>query len=89
MTDPTLHFPTIKRPKRTPRPCTSGEVDRLALELGPMECVLRAVLFGSGLRVTPICGLKVGDVNEEPPQLRAAVKGPRSRSRRSNRGSAI
>ena len=25
-----------------------------------MERVLRAVLFGSGLRVAPICGLKVG-----------------------------
>jgi integrase/recombinase XerD len=40
-----------------------------------MERVLRAVLFGSGLRATPICGLRVGDVNEFPPQLRALMKG--------------
>jgi site-specific recombinase XerD len=65
-----------RRPKHKPRPFTRGEVDcLLALDLAPMERVLRAVLFGSGLRVTPICGLKVGDVNEEPPQLRAVVKG--------------
>jgi hypothetical protein len=30
---------------------------------------------GSGLRATLICGLRVGDVNEFPPQLRAFMKG--------------
>jgi integrase/recombinase XerC len=75
-TDPTLHFPTIKRPKHLPRPFSDEETRRLfALELPPMERVLRAVLFGSGLRATPICGLRVGDVNESPPQLRALMKG--------------
>lgn len=71
-----MHFPTIKRPKHLPRPFHDEEAARLlALELPPMERTLRAVLFGSGLRATPICGLRVGDVNETPPQLRAFVKG--------------
>ena len=53
-----------------------AEVERLlALALPPRERVLRAILFGTGLRATPICGLRVGDVNETPPQLRALVKG--------------
>jgi site-specific recombinase XerD len=74
--DPTVHFPTIKRPKHLPRPFQDEEVARLlVLDLSPMERTLRAVLFGSGLRATPICGLRVGDVNETPPQLRAFVKG--------------
>jgi hypothetical protein len=29
----------------------------ISAELPPMERVIRAVLFGSGLRVTPICAL--------------------------------
>src|SRR4029450_12400170 len=50
-TDPTLHCPVIKRPKHLPRPFQDEEVARLlALDLVPMERVLRAVLFGSGLR---------------------------------------
>ena len=75
-----VRSPTIvadpTRPKHLPRPFTDEEVARLlALELPPMERALRAVLFGSGLRATPICGLGVGDVNESPPQLRALMKG--------------
>jgi hypothetical protein len=46
----------------------------LGLDLPPMERVLRALLFGSGLRATSLCGLRVGDVTETPPQIRALMK---------------
>src|SRR5262249_57256623 len=52
-TDPTAHYPTIKRPKHVPRPFTKAETERLLmLELSPMEHAIRAILFGRGMRVT-------------------------------------
>lgn len=66
------------KPRHVPRPFSNDEVrGLLALELSPAERVLRALLLFTGLRVTPICTLKVGDVSYDPPQLRALVKGAR------------
>jgi integrase/recombinase XerC len=67
----------LPSPIRAETPSFSDEETArlLALEVPPMERVLRAILLGSGLRATPICGLRVGDVNESPPQLRALMKG--------------
>jgi site-specific recombinase XerD len=80
-TDPVTTLPRIKRPKTLPRPFTDAEVERLlALELAPMERVLRGLLFGTGLRATPLCGIRVGDVSENPPRLRVLVKGAKPQS---------
>lgn len=67
---------TIRRPKHLPRPFSTAEADALlALDLTPQEIVVRALLFYTGLRVTPLCGIKVGDISYEPPTIRVIVKG--------------
>jgi integrase/recombinase XerC len=74
--NPVTTMPRIKRPKTLPRPFTDAEVERLLqLDLPPMERIIRALLFGTGLRATPLCGIRVGDVSENPPRLRVLVKG--------------
>jgi integrase len=75
--DPTRYFPNIKRPKNLPRPFSDEEVARLlALELPSMEHVLRVLLLNTGLRATPLTGLRVGDLNAgPPPHLRVISKG--------------
>jgi integrase/recombinase XerC len=79
--NPVQTLPRIKRPKTLPRPFADEEVARLlALELPPMERVIRALLFGTGLRATPLCGIRVGDVSETPPRLRVVVKGSKPQS---------
>jgi site-specific recombinase XerD len=50
-----------------PRPFAADEVARLmALTLPPVEHAARALLYHTGLRVSPICGLKVGDISFAP-----------------------
>jgi len=74
--DPLATVPTIKRPKHLPRPFTDDEVAALwALDLPPMEAVARGILFLTGLRVTPIVNIKLGDLSYRPPQVRTLVKG--------------
>lgn len=74
--DPLAGLPTIKRPKHLPRPYNDEEIAALwALDLPLMEQVARGILFMTGLRVSPICRLKVGDVSYHPPYLRTIVKG--------------
>ena len=52
------------KPRHLPRPFSAEEMRRLmVLELAPVECVIRAVLYYTGLRVTPICQLKIGDLS--------------------------
>lgn len=74
--NPMEEFERIRRPKHLPRPFTHAEVTRLmALEISPLQNVVRAVLLYTGLRVTPICGITLGDINFDPPSIRALVKG--------------
>lgn len=74
--DPLVNLAMIRRPKSLPRPFSEAETRALmALELSSMQQVARALLFFTGLRVTPICGIKVGDISYEPPTIRAIVKG--------------
>ena len=69
----------VPKPKRLPRPFSDDEVAALlALELQPREALVRALLLYTGLRVTPICTLKVGDISFVPPVLRALVKGAKT-----------
>lgn len=79
VTSPADAVEQIRRPKTLPRPFTDDEVAALeALQLDPRETLIRALLLYTGLRVTPICMLKVGDVSFAPPTLRALVKGART-----------
>jgi integrase/recombinase XerD len=74
--NPVASFPKIKRPKLLPRPFGRDEAQRLlALDLPALDRVVRALLFGTGLRVSPLCTLKIGDVTFDPPVIRAVVKG--------------
>jgi site-specific recombinase XerD len=52
------------KPQHLPRPFSPEEMRRLMqLELPPIERVIRALLYYTGLRVSPICALKVGDLS--------------------------
>jgi len=69
----------VRRPRHLPRPFSNDEMARLfALDLEPVERVMRGMLFLTGLRVTPLCKLKVGDVSYDPPTIRAWVKGAKT-----------
>lgn len=57
----------VLRPQRLPRPFQPDERARLmALELPPRQRVLRALLYYTGLRISPICNLRLGDVSFAP-----------------------
>jgi len=76
---PADHVEQVAKPKRLPRPYSDQDVNALlALELDPREALIRALLLYTGLRVTPICDIKVGDVSFMPPVIRATVKGART-----------
>lgn len=78
LANPMDEIPHVKKPKHLPRPFQELEQQRLlALALPPYERLVRALLFFTGLRVTPICGIKVGDISlgGDQPHLRALVKG--------------
>ncbi len=79
-------IPRIRRPKNLPRPFADDERDRLmGLDLDVVERTLRGLLYYTALRVTPICGLHVGDLSfspmrfpngfEAPGSIRATSKG--------------
>src|SRR5262249_15808032 len=77
--DPTEELPPIKKPKRVPRPFDGAELDRLmALKLPPIEVVLRAMLYYTGLRATPICRIKLGDLSFAPATFKNGVTAPGS-----------
>jgi site-specific recombinase XerD len=52
------------KPQHLPRPFSPEEMGRIMrLELPAIERVIRGLLYYTGLRVTPICQLKVGDLS--------------------------
>lgn len=72
-------IPQIRRSEPLPRPFTPEEAARLwTLDLPQRERVVRALLFFSGLRVSSICAIRLGDLVETPPAIRVTVKGGRS-----------
>jgi integrase/recombinase XerD len=63
-----LDLQDVSRAKLLPRPFGHDEAARLlALDLSPLERVVRGLLFGTGLRVSLLCALKIGDVSFDPP----------------------
>lgn len=78
-TNPVEQLESIRRPKHTPRPFSRDEISRLrALPLSEPEALMMQLFLLTGLRVTPVCNLKVGDVTLSPPQIRAWVKGAKT-----------
>lgn len=64
---PMTAAPMIKRPKRVPRPYQPEEFARImALELGLEDRAIRATLYYTGLRVTPVATLRLGDLSFSP-----------------------
>ena len=69
-------IPHIRRPETLPRPFTQDEAVRLwKLSLPPEERVLRSLLFYTGLRVSAVCAITIGDVSMEPPMIGTVTKG--------------
>jgi integrase/recombinase XerC len=61
--NPTLNAPRYRRPHRLPKPFSRDERERLlALDLDPVSHVLRALLYYTGLRIAPICNIKLRDI---------------------------
>lgn len=74
--DPFIYVPNIRRPDNVPRPFTEDESKALlGLELNSTDRLLRSLLFYTGLRVTPITLIKIGDISLNPPTIRCLVKG--------------
>ena len=64
LASPMDEIPRPPKPEHLPRPFTPEEIGRLMrLELPPVESVVRGLLYYTGLRVSPICQLKIGDVS--------------------------
>ena len=62
--DPKFKF---KRPDALPKPFDQNESGRLmGLVLSDRETLIRALLYYTGLRVSPICNLAVGDISFAP-----------------------
>jgi site-specific recombinase XerD len=79
LVNPVEQIESIRRPKHLPRPFSGEEIERLrALRLPEDQALLMQLFFLTGLRVTPVCNLKVGDVSFSPAQIRAWVKGAKT-----------
>jgi len=78
-TNPIEDVPMIRRPRSLPRPFTPEERARLmALPLTGQDRVLRALLYYTGLRVSPICALRIEDFSAEARTLRTVGKGTKT-----------
>jgi integrase/recombinase XerD len=74
--NPSDRIDQVRRPKYLPRPFSDAEINAIwALDLTPREAIVRHLLLYTGLRVSPICALKVGDIVFSPATIRAWVKG--------------
>lgn len=70
LSNPVDGIDRVKKPRQNPRPFTPDERRRLMeLPLTGQEKAIRAVLYFTGLRVTPICGIKIKDCNFWPYEM--------------------
>jgi integrase/recombinase XerD len=86
--DPTLTLDSPKVKKRLPKAITPGEIDRLLQapvgQTGPKaerDLALLEILYASGMRVTELVSLNVGDVDHDGYGAKLRVKGKKSNSR--------
>lgn len=76
--DPIFH---IKGQAKLPKPFRDEETQRLLqLELSPLETAIRAVLYWTGLRVSPVVDLLIDNVSFDPPRIRSVGKGDKEHS---------
>jgi len=78
--NPMREAPKLRLKKRLPRPLSRAERERvMALELPLRDRLIRGVLFYTGLRVTPITQIRIGDIWQDdkglPLRLRTVGKG--------------
>jgi integrase/recombinase XerD len=84
-TDPTAHVERPRVPRGLPKALTEEEVDRLLAAPVGDEPVARRdramleVLYGTGLRVSELVGLSLGDIDLDAALLRAFGKGSKER----------
>lgn len=65
--DPTLMATPLKKPHRQPKPFTDEEVNKLmALPLSRQEHAARALLYYTGMRATPLCQLRLDQIDLTP-----------------------
>lgn len=77
--DPMAEIPQIKRPKRLPRPFRPEErKPLLELRLETVDRLLRALLYYTGLRVTPLSLIRLGDISDQPIVLSSGLTWPGS-----------
>ncbi len=83
--DPTANLESPKLEKRLPRVLTVVEVERLLAQPSPTEPAgtrdraMLELLYATGLRVSELVSLDVGDVNLEAGYIRCAGKGSKER----------
>lgn len=84
-TDPTELLEMPKRPDHLPEVLTVDEVDAMLSVIdrstpeGQRDCAIIEVLYGSGLRVSELCGLKLSDLFLDEGFLRVLGKGSKQR----------
>jgi site-specific recombinase XerC len=77
--NPVDALPQIPREQLLPKPYDIDELTRLLeLELPLRDRVLRGILFGTGLRISAVCGILVGNISVNPPKIRVTTKGLRT-----------
>lgn len=73
--NPMDQVPTIRKPKRLPRPFQRAERERLmALDLPLVEQVVRGLLFYTGLRVGPASRIRIRDIEIFPETGRGSIR---------------
>jgi integrase/recombinase XerD len=83
--NPARHLITPRFPKRLPRVLSREEVERLLNQpdpgnpLGQRDRAMLEVLYATGLRVSELVGLKIGDVNFDAGFLKTQGKGNKQR----------
>ncbi|MFZ5817422.1 MAG: site-specific tyrosine recombinase XerD [Bacillota bacterium] len=83
--DPTANLESPKLEKRLPRVLTVGEVERLLAQpdgmqpAGMRDRAMLELLYATGIRVSELVSLNVGDVNLEAGYIRCAGRGSKER----------
>jgi integrase/recombinase XerD len=83
--DPTLRLHAARRPPRFPQSVTEAQVESLlaapdsGTELGLRDCAMLELLYATGLRVSELVGLKLGELSLAEGLVRVMGKGSKER----------